>query len=165
MRIQTAPSRSGVSVWYIYRSLIYRICLVSERIRLLFFYSGRCSNRKHKVSYKLQVKSSLLEGRQGESCEDVLTFFQINAVQVFRLSVLMCQQSEPAVPLVQRALPAQRSWSGEDVRLPVRVAAETGPAQTHCSDGHLLPLQQAGLELVRKVKGRRLAEGFGRCHG
>uniref|UniRef100_A0A4W6DMY8 Uncharacterized protein n=1 Tax=Lates calcarifer TaxID=8187 RepID=A0A4W6DMY8_LATCA len=60
------------------------------------------------------------------------------------------QQGESAPALVQRAesaLHAHQSGGGEPVGLPVPPAAETRAAQTHRSDGQILPVQQAGLEL------------------
>lgn len=73
------------------------------------------------------------------------------------------QQGEPTAPLVQRAepaLPALQSRRGEPVRLPVPPAPEAVTSQTHRSDGQVLPVQQAGLELVRSVKGWSLVGDF-----
>lgn len=62
-------------------------------------------------------------------------------------------QRRPTAALVQRAepvVPAHHSRSGEPVSVPVHDAAETGSAQTHRPHGQIFPVQQAGLELVRK---------------
>lgn len=62
-------------------------------------------------------------------------------------------QRRPTAALVQRAepvIPAHHSRSGEPVSVPVHDAAETGSAQTHGPHGQIFPVQQAGLELVRK---------------
>ncbi len=79
------------------------------------------------------------------------------------MCLLCVEQSEPAAALVHRAepsLPAHQSRSRQPVSLPVPPAAETLPAQTHHSDGQILPIEQAGLELVRSVKGQRFSKDF-----
>lgn len=71
-------------------------------------------------------------------------------------------QGEPAAALVQRAEPAlaaHQARGGEPVRLPVHAAAEAGSAQTHGPDGQILPVQQAGLELVRNQDDFRVKRG------
>lgn len=60
-------------------------------------------------------------------------------------------QVQPAAALVQPAEPdpTHQSGGGQPVSVPVCAAAETGSAQTHGPDGQTVPVQQAGLELVR----------------
>lgn len=74
-----------------------------------------------------------------------------------RACVSVCvQQWEPAPPQPQPEGPAHLPRCGGSVRLGVQAAAETGSAQTDSTDGQALALQQAGLELVRRLPSRYL---------
>lgn len=74
-----------------------------------------------------------------------------------RACVSVCvQQWEPAPPPPQPEGPAHLPRCGGSVLLGVQAAAETGSAQTDSTDGQALALQQAGLELVRRLPSRYL---------